>query len=101
MAAKVLEAGEYIPIEEINSNVNKEIRIKSLQPFVKNKWIKFNSRHRELIRQLTEFPFGANDDAPDGLQMAVALAQAVRGIAAKFEYTTVSKREVRFGKGAY
>lgn len=101
MAAKALEAGEYIPIEEINSNVPKEVRIKSLQPYIKNKWIRFSSRHKELIRQLKEFPFGANDDAPDGLQMAVFLAQAVRSIAAKFEYTTVSKRNLRFGKGAY
>ena len=44
---------------------------------------------------------GAHDDAPDGLQMVVALAQVVRSIAAKFEYKTVSKRRLRFGKGAY
>lgn len=101
MAEKAIEAGEYIPIEEIPSTVNKVVRIRSLQPFVKNKWIKFSHAHRQLITQLTEFPMGANDDAPDGLQMAAALAQAVRSTVAKFEYTTVSKREVRFDKGAY
>ena len=80
---------------------SKVVRIRSLQPFVKNKWIKFSRAHRQLITQLTEFPMGAHDDAPDGLQMAAALAQAVRSTAVRFEYTTVSKREVRFGKGAY
>lgn len=101
MAAKSIESGEYIPIEEINSHVNKELRIKSLQPFVKNKWVKFSRRHKELIKQLIEFPMGKNDDAPDGLQMGVALAQKVKAIAAQFQYTTVVKRESRFGKGAY
>lgn len=101
MAEKALEAGEYIPIEEIISVVNKVVRIRSLQPFIKNKWIKFSRSHKELIRQLCEFPMGAHDDAPDGLQMVVALAQVVRSIAAKFEYKTVSKRKLRFGKGAY
>lgn len=101
MAEKALKAGEYIPIEEIQSTVNKVVRIRSLQPFIKNKWVKFSRTHRELIKQLTEFPMGANDDAPDSLQMLVALAQKVRATAAKIEYTTVSRRELRFGKGAY
>lgn len=101
MAAKALESGEYIPIEEIQSHVDKVVRIRSLQPFVKNKWIKFSRKHKELIRQLTEFPMGKNDDAPDGLQMAVALAQQVRAIAVKTEYKSVLRRHTRFGKGAY
>lgn len=101
MAAKALEAGEYIPIEEIQSIANKELRIRSLQPFVKNKWIKFNRNHKELIKQLTEFPMGAHDDAPDGLQMAVSLAQTVRAAAAKPEYKTVQRRRSNFKKGAW
>lgn len=101
MAAKALEAGEYIPIEEIQSIANKELRIRSLQPFVKNKWIKFNRNHKELIKQLTEFPMGANDDAPDGLQMAVSLAQSVRATASKPEYKTVQRRRSNFRKGAW
>mgnify|MGYP002509500037 CR=1 FL=1 len=101
MTEKALEAGEYIPIEEIISVVNKVVRIRSLQPFIKNKWIKFSRLHKELIKQLCEFPMGAHDDAPDGLQMVVALTQVVRSIAAKFEYKTVSRRKLRFGKGAY
>ena len=101
MAAKALESGEYIPIEEINSSVNKVVRIRSLQPFIKNKWLKFRHKDKELLRQLTEFPMGKNDDAPDGLQMAVALAQQVREIAAKTEYKSILRRRSRFGKGAW
>lgn len=101
MAAKALEAGEYIPIEEIQSIANKELRIRSLQPFVKNRWIKFNKNHKELIKQLTEFPMGANDDAPDGLQMAVSLAQSVRATASRPEYKTVQRRRSNFRKGAW
>lgn len=72
-----------------------------MQPFVKNKWIKFNRNHKELIKQLTEFPMGANDDAPDGLQMAVSLAQSVRATASKPEYKTVQRRRSNFRKGAW
>lgn len=101
MAAKALEAGEYIPIEEIQSVANKELRIRSLQPFIKNKWIKFNRNHKELIKQLTEFPMGAHDDAPDGLQMAVSLAQNIRAAAIQTSYKTVSRRRSHFGRGAW
>lgn len=101
MAALTRELGEYLPIEEIQSSVNKEIRIRSLQPFIKNKWIKFNRRHKELIKQLTEYPMGRCDDAPDGLQMAVALAQSVKQTAGKTEYKSVLRRGLRFRKGAW
>lgn len=101
MVALSAEKGEYIPIEEIQSTVNKMLRIESLQPVIKNKYLKFNREHKELLRQLTEFPMGRNDDAPDGLQMAVALAQSVKGTAGKAEYRTVQRRGARFKKGAW
>lgn len=101
MAAKSAEEGEYIPIEEIQSTVNKVLRIESLQPVIKNKYLKFNREHKTLLKQLQEFPMGKNDDAPDGLQMAVQLAQTVRGVAGKINYRTVLRRKLRLGKGAY
>lgn len=101
MAKEALNAGEHIPIEEISSIANKELRIRSLQPFIKNKWIKFNRRHKELIKQLTEFPMGKNDDAPDGLHMAVTLAAKVKQIAMKTTYKGVLPRRSRFKRGAY
>ena len=101
MAAKSAEEGEYIPIEEIQSTVNKMLRIESLQPVIKNKYLKFNREHKTLLKQLQEFPMGKNDDAPDGLQMAVQLAQTVKAVTSKANYKTVLRRRFRRGRGAY
>lgn len=101
MAALSVELGEYIPIEEIQSIANKMLRIQSLQPYIKNGYIKFNRKHKTLLKQLEEFPMGKNDDAPDGLQMAVALAVTVRSMVKKTEYRSVLRRAIRFGEGAY
>ncbi|MFR3921922.1 MAG: hypothetical protein ACLTYN_08045 [Dysosmobacter welbionis] len=40
MRQKAAKSGEYLPIVEINSTQNKDARIRSLQPFVKNGYIK-------------------------------------------------------------
>lgn len=101
MAEKSREAGEYIPIEEIQSIQNKQLRIESLQPLIKNHYIKFNRKHKALLQQLLEYPMGRNDDAPDGLQMAVALATSIKNVAAKVNYKTVIRRRSKFRKGAY
>lgn len=101
MVDRARETGEYIPIEEIQSTVNKDVRILSLQPLIKNKYIKFNRNHKALLEQLKEYPMGKNDDAPDGLQMAVNLAMQVRNIAEKVNYKTVLRRKLSFRKGAY
>lgn len=101
MAQLSVELGEYIPIEEIQSIANKMLRIQSLQPYIKNGYIKFNRKHKTLLKQLEEFPMGKNDDAPDGLQMAVALAVMVKSMTKKTEYKSVLRRALRFGEGAY
>lgn len=101
MAEKARKSGEYIPIEEIQSVQNKMLRIESLQPLVKNKYIKFNRKHKTLLKQLMEYPMSKNDDAPDGLQMAVKLAMTVRAVAGKIIYQTVSRKKASFRKGAY
>ena len=101
MAKKSAEEGEYLPIEEIQSSVNKVLRIESLQPLIKNKYIKFNRELLELLQESFEFPMGKNDDAPDGLQMAVQTAQNVKGAAIKTSYKSIIRRRFRMGKGAY
>ena len=65
------------------------------------KYIKFNREHKALLKQLQEFPMGKNDDAPDGLQMAVQTAQNVKGAAIKTSYKSIIRRRFRMGKGAY
>lgn len=101
VAQKSVELGIYLPIEEINSNSNKILRIESLQPYIKNKYIKFSRKHKELLKQLSEFPMGKNDDAPDGLHMAVTLAGMVKNIAGTMEYRSVLRRKLNFRKGAF
>lgn len=101
MAQKSAEQGEYIPIEEIRSSVNKTLRIESLQPVVKNKYLKFNRAHKTLLEQMQQFPMGKNDDGPDALQMAVQLAQGIKKIAACTQYQSIIKRKFRTGRGAY
>lgn len=100
MRQRAAEAGEYLPIEEINSIQNKDARIQSLQPFVKNGYIKFSRKHKTLLKQMTEYPMGKNDDAPDGLQMAVSLALSVK-VGRRVNYESVQGRAIRFRRGAY
>jgi len=100
MRQKSAEVGEYLPIVEINSVQNKDARIQSLQPFVKNGYIKFSKKHKTLLKQMTEYPMGKNDDGPDGLQMMVKLALDVK-IGSKTDYKSVIARALGFGRGAY
>ena len=90
----------FLSIEEINSTQNKDARIQSLQPFVKNGYIKFSKKHKTLLKQMTEYPMGKNDDAPDGLQMAVKLALDVK-TGRRVDYRSVIARALDFRRGAY
>lgn len=85
----------YIPFVEIQSTLNKRIRIESLQPLIKNRYIKFNRNHKQLLKQLMEYPMGRNDDAPDGLEMAVSVAKTIRG-SMKITYITALRRKLNF-----
>ena len=99
MAKASAEQNEYLPIEEMNNTSDKKMRIQSLQPYIKNKYIRFNRKHKTLLEQLFNFPMAANDDGPDTLEMAVRLAEKIK--TDRGEYTSVLKRLVKFGKGAY
>lgn len=100
MRQKSAAIGEYLPIVEINSVQNKDARIQSLQPFVKNGYIKFSKKHKTLLKQMYEYPMGKNDDGPDGLQMAVKLALEVK-VGRKVDYQSVQARAMKFRRGAY
>lgn len=58
----------YLPIQEVSQSKDKVMRIQTLQPDIKNKYIKFNKQHKRLIEQLKFFPMGDHDDAPDALE---------------------------------
>lgn len=100
MKQKSAEVGEYLPIVEINSVQNKDARIQSLQPFVKNGYLKFSKKHKTLLKQMFEYPMGKNDDGPDGLEMVVKLALAVK-IGTKVDYRSIISRALNFRHGAY
>lgn len=101
MAQKSAEQGIYLPIEGITSTSNKVLRIRSLQPEVKNGYIRFQQRQKTLLQQMQEFPMGKNDDAPDGLHMAVLMANKVKAAGHQIGYKSVGKRLLRWKKGAY
>ena len=100
MRQKSAEAGEYLPITEIASVQNKDARIQSLQPFVKNGYLKFSRRHKTLLEQMMQYPMGKNDDGPDALQMAVKLAVDAKN-SGRVNYKSVISRAISFGRGAY
>lgn len=62
------KAGLYLPVEEIQQTTDKIMRIQTLQPDIKNKYIKFNKKHKRLLEQLYHFPMGAHDDGADALE---------------------------------
>ena len=95
-----MEAGEHLPITEINSRQSKDVRIMSLQPLIRNKYIKFSRKHKKLLQQLLEYPNGRNDDAPDGLEMVVRLAINSK-VGKKIEYKSVQSRSLKFRRGGY
>lgn len=78
LAKASAKAGLYLPIEEVQQTSDKVMRVQTLQPDVKNKYIKFNRRHKWLLEQLTQFPMGAHDDGPDALEGARSIAKKVK-----------------------
>lgn len=100
MARESAKLGVYLPVIEIPSLLPKNIRIGSLIPFVSNGYILFTSKHKELLKQMREYPMGKNDDAPDCLEMVVKLAITAKGTT-HADYKTVQRRGLHFKKGCY
>ncbi len=70
------KAGIYLPIKEVYQTSNKEMRISTMQPDIKNHYIKFNRRHKKLLEQLYQFPMGAHDDGIDALEGCRTIAKS-------------------------
>lgn len=75
LAKASAKAGLYLPIQEINQTSDKTMRVQTLQPDVKNKYIKFNAKHKVLLEQLKYFPMADHDDGPDALEGCRTLAK--------------------------
>lgn len=74
LAKASAKARIYLPIVEVNQTTDKLLRIQTLQPDIKNKYIKFNPQNKLLLEQLKFFPLGDHDDGPDALEGARSLA---------------------------
>lgn len=78
LAKASARADLYLPIEEVPQTADKTMRVQTLQPDVKNHYIKFNRRHKLLLEQMMQFPMGAHDDGPDALHGAVMIAKKTK-----------------------
>jgi predicted phage terminase large subunit-like protein len=72
---RLRETGQALKIKPLNHSSHKQARISSLEPYVTQGLVRFDSKHQELLRQLTQFPMAKNDDGPDALEMAVEIAR--------------------------
>ena len=62
----------------IANYTNKRVRIRRLGPYLSQRRMRFkrgSPSTKLLIDQLRDFPFGAHDDGPDALEMALRLAE--------------------------
>lgn len=68
---RIVAHGRRLTLHKITSRSNKQSRIASLEPYIKQGYIRFCRKHRQLLNQLTQFPLAKNDDGPDALEMAI------------------------------
>lgn len=78
LAKASARAGLYLPIDEVQQTSDKILRIQTLQPDIKNKYIKFSRSHKLLLEQLKHFPMGGHDDGPDALEGCRTLAKKMK-----------------------
>lgn len=78
LAKASAKAGLYLPIEEVPQTSDKTMRIQTMQPDVKNHYIKFNKRHKRLLDQMEHFPMGAHDDGVDALEGCRTIAKKMK-----------------------
>jgi predicted phage terminase large subunit-like protein len=102
--------GYALPLHQIESVTNKDARIESLAPLVKQGIILFDKNQDDqdlLMRQFKGFPDktqvsngGIGDDGPDCTQQLVKLIEDFPA-GLHFDYESVEKRQVMFDEGAY
>lgn len=67
-------------IEEVQQTQDKVLRIQSLQPWIKNGWIRFKKNMATLVDQLSKFPMADHDDGPDALEILKTLIENNPGV---------------------
>lgn len=65
-------------VKKIYQRSRKEIRIESLMPDIESGKIQFCRRHSLLLEQLERYGQGAEDDLPDGMEIAIRVSSQAR-----------------------
>jgi len=73
--ARALADGVHLPTLPVYPSTDKELRIQSLQPAIRNGNIVFHRSQKLLYDQLRLFPLAGHDDGPDAVQMAYEYGQ--------------------------
>lgn len=85
LGAEFLRAGResrlHLPLYGISNHVNKEVRIRTLGPYLAQGKMRFRSSPggKLLVQELRDFPCGEFDDGPDALEQAVRMARHLLG----------------------
>lgn len=74
--------GLTLNVVEIKPHTDKFLRIQTLQPWIKNGWIRFRKSQRTLLEHLKYYPKGDHDDGPDGLEMLKSMIEGGLVVAA-------------------
>lgn len=67
--------GLTMNVVELKPNTDKYLRIQTLQPWIKNGWMRFRRNMRILLEQLKYYPMGDHDDGPDALEQLKSLIE--------------------------
>jgi predicted phage terminase large subunit-like protein len=76
LAAEAHRRNLTLNVVELKPNVDKLLRIQTLQPWIKNGWIVFRKNMRAMIDQLVHYPMGDHDDGPDVLEQLKTMIEA-------------------------
>lgn len=88
------------PVIELQVHKDKDLRILTLQPWIKNGWIRFRKNMRELVRQFIYYRpkgKGGHDDGPDAVEQLKSMIEKNVG---PIEFRSTGKR-VGSGMGDY
>lgn len=79
---RLCQKGLRTSVKAVHHSTQKQARIFSLEPYITQGILRFDSKHQTLLQQLTQYPMAKNDDGPDALEMAVETAHTVRRVGA-------------------
>lgn len=94
MKDEMRRRGKYLPIQELKADKDKVRRALQLQPAWENGDIYLSRKHKELIQELTEFPFSEHDDTVDALAYTEQLLRPIAPRIRAKEYSYSPKNAV-------